>query len=81
MKLKILAAIYFFGLSLRKTSRFLSLFDISYVLVEFTIGLKRVIKVSSKKRKLIAIDETILKLENGKSSSARDVETGEILFI
>ena len=67
VKIKILSALlYFFGLSL-KTSRFMSLFqDLSHESVRIYFHrLKKVIKLPQRKeRKLIAIDETKLKLEN-----------------
>ena len=67
VEFKILAALlYFFGLSLRKTSDFLSLFEeISHELVRiYYHRLKKVLKRPRKKeRRLIAIDETKLKLE------------------
>ena len=87
VKIKILSALlYFFGLSLRKTSKFMSLFEeLSHESVRiYYHRLKKVIKLPEKKeRKLIAIDETKLKLENRQIFvwSARDVETGEILFV
>ncbi len=68
VKLKILAALlYLFGLSLRKTSKFLSLFrEISHESIRLYFHrIKKVIKFPEKKeRKLIAIDETKLKLES-----------------
>ncbi len=67
IELKILAALlYFFGLSLRKTSQFLSLFqEISHESVRiYYHRIKNVLKQPRKrKRKLIAIDETKIKLE------------------
>ena len=67
VELKILAALlYFFGLSLRKTSQFLSLFEkLSHESVRiYYHRLKRIIKHPTKKpRRLIAIDETKIKLE------------------
>lgn len=87
VKIKILSALlYFFGLSLRKTSKFMSLFqDINHESARIYFHkLKKVIMLPEKKeRKLIAIDETKLKLENKQIFvwSSRDVETGEILFI
>jgi transposase-like protein len=60
VKIKILAALlYFFGLSLRKTSKFISLFEeLSYESVRiYYHRLKKVIKLPQRKeRKLIAID-------------------------
>ena len=67
MEFKILAALlYFFGLSLRKTSDFLSLFEeISHESVRiYYHRLKKFLKRPRKReRRLIAIDETKLKLE------------------
>ena len=68
MELKILAALlYFFGLSLRKTSGYLSLFEeISHesVGIYYHRLKKMVLKQPRKKpRRLIAIDETKIKLE------------------
>ena len=83
---KDISLLYFFGLSLRKTSKFMSLFqEISHESVRlYYHRLKKVIRLPEKKeRKLIAIDETRLKLENRQIFvwSARDVQTGEILFV
>ena len=68
IELKILAALlYFFGLSLRKTSEFLSLFEeISHESVRiYYHRLKTVLKQpEKKKRRLVAIDKTKIKLEN-----------------
>ena len=68
IEIKILAALlYFFGLSLRRTSQFLSLFEeISHESVRiYYHRLKIVIRTpKKKKRRLIAIDETKIKLEN-----------------
>ena len=87
VELKILAALlYFFGLSLRKTSNFLSLFEeISHESVRiYYHRLKKVLKQPRKKqRRLIAIDETKLKLENSQIFvwTAIDVDTDECLAI
>jgi len=87
VKIKILAALlYFFGLSLRRTSQFLSLFqEISHESVRiYYHRVKKVIKPPiRRKRELIAVDETKIKLENKQIFvwSARDAETGECLFI
>ena len=87
VELKILAALlYFFGLSLRKTSDFLSLFEeISHESVRiYYHRLKTVLKQPrKKKRKLIAIDETKTKLENKQIFvwAAIDVDTKECLAI
>ena len=67
MEFKILAALlYFFGLSLRKTSKYLSLFEeISHESVRiYYHRLKKVLKKTKEEsRRLIAIDETKIKLE------------------
>ncbi len=87
MELKILAALlYFFGLSLRKTSSLLSLFEeISHESVRiYYHRLKTVLRQpKKKKRRLIAIDESKLKLENKQIFvwSAVDVDTRECLAI
>ena len=87
VELKILAALlYFFGRSLRKTSDFLSLFEeISHESVRiYYHRLKTVIKPPRKeKRKLIAIDEIKIKLENKQIFvwAAIDVDTKECLAI
>jgi len=87
VELKILAALlYFFGLSLRKTSDFLSLFEeISHESVRiYYHRLKKVLKRPRKKlRRLIAIDETKLKLENNQIFvwTALDVDSEECLAI
>jgi len=87
VELKILAALlYFFGLSLRKTSDYLSLFEeISHESVRiYYHRLKKVLKLPRKKpRRLIAIDETKLKLENNQIFvwTAVDVDTDECLAI
>jgi len=87
VEFKILAALlYFFGLSLRKTSKFLSLFEqISHESVRiYYHRIKKVIKQpEKKKRRLIAIDETKLKLGNRQIFiwSAVDVDTKECLLI
>jgi len=87
VKIKILAALlYFFGLSLRKTSQFLSLFDkISHESVRiYYHRLKRIIKHPRKKpRRLIAIDEIKIKLEKKLIFvwAAIDVDSKECLFV
>ena len=87
VKIKILAALlYFFGLSLRKTSNFLSLFqEISHESVRiYYHRLKKVIKhPRNRKRRLIAIDETKIKLENKQIFvwAAIDVDSKECLAI
>ena len=87
VELKILAALlYFFGLSLRKTSQFLSLFDkISHESVRiYYHRLKKVIdQPTRKKRRLIAIDETKIKLERKQIFvwAAIDVDSKECLAI
>jgi len=87
VELKVLAALlYFFGLSLRKTSNFLSLFEeISHESVRiYYHRLKAVLKQPKKKeRRLIAIDETKIKLENNQIFvwAAIDVDTKECLAI
>jgi len=87
VELKILAALlYFFGLSLRKISQFLSLFDkISHESVRICYHrLKKVIdQPTRKKRRLIAIDETKIKLEKKQIFvwAAIDVDSKECLFI
>ena len=87
VEFKILAALlYFFGLSLRKTSNYLSLFEeISHESVRiYYHRLKKVLKKPRKKeRRLIAIDETKLKLENNQIFvwTAIDVDTDECLAI
>ncbi len=87
VELKILAALlYFFGLSLRKTSDFLSLFEeISHESVRiYYHRLKTVLKPpKKKKRRLIAIDETKIKLERKLIFvwAAIDVDTKECLAI
>ena len=60
IEIKILAALlYFFGLSLRRTSQFLSLFkEISHESVRIYYHMKMVISLKRKKGRLIAIDET-----------------------
>jgi len=87
VELKILAALlYFFGLSLRKTSEFLSLFEeISHESVRiYYHRLKKVLKQPrKKKRRLVAIDETKIKLEKKQIFVwvAVDVDTKECLAI
>ena len=67
VEFKILAALlYFFGLSLRKTSKYLSLLEeISHESVRiYYHRLKKVLKKPRKReRRLVAIDETKIKLE------------------
>ena len=87
VELKILAALlYFFGLSLRKTSDFLSLFEeISHESVRiYYHRLKTVLKQpTKKKRRLIAIDETKIKLEKKQIFvwAAIDVDSKECLAV
>ena len=85
VKLKILAALlYFFGLSLRKTNMFLSLFEeISHESVRvYYHRLKKVLK-QPRKKELIAIDETKIKLEKKLIFvwAAIDVDTKECLAV
>ena len=65
MELKVLALLYFFGLSLRKTSDFLSLFEeISHESVRIYYHRSKVLKQPGKKeRRLVAVDEIKIKLE------------------
>ena len=83
VKIKILALLYFFGLSLRKTSNFLFLFqEISHESVRIYYHRLKVIKhPRKKKRRLIAIDETKIKLENKQIFvwAAIDVDSKECL--
>jgi len=87
VELKILAALlYFFGLSLRKTSDYLSLFEeISHESVRiYYHRIKKVLKSPrKKKRRLIAIDETKIKLEKKQIFiwAAIDVDTRECLAV
>ena len=87
VELKILSVLlYFYGLSLRKASKIISLFQqISHESVRiYYHRIKRVLKPpEKKKRRLIAVDETKLKLENEQIFvwSAIDVDTKECLFI
>ncbi len=87
MELKILSVLlYFYGLSLRKASKIISLFQqISHESVRiYYHRIKRVLKSPEKKeRRLIAVDETKLKLEYEQIFvwSAIDVDTKECLFI
>ncbi len=87
VELKVLSALlYFYGLSLRKASKFISLFEqISHESVRiYYHRIKKVIKPPErKKRRLIAIDETKLKSENKQIFvwSAIDVDTKECLAI
>ncbi len=87
IELKILSAIlYFYGLSLRKASKFISLFQkMSHESIRtYYHRIKRILKPPEKKeRRLIAIDETKLKLENRHIFvwSAIDVDTKECLAV
>ena len=87
VEFKILAALlYFFGLSLRKTSKYLSLFEgISHESVRiYYHRLKKVLKKTKEEsRRLIAIDETKIKLEKKLIFiwAAIDVDSGECLAI
>jgi transposase-like protein len=87
IELKILAALlYFFGLSLRKTSLFLSIFEeISHESVRiYYHRLREVIKQpEKKKRRFVAIDETKIKLEKKQIFvwAAIDADTRECLAI
>ena len=87
IELKILSALlYFYGLSLRKASKFISLFEqISHESVRiYYHRIKKVVKHSERKRRrLIAIDETKLKFENNQIFvwSAIDVDSKECLFV
>ena len=87
VELKILSALlYFYGLSLRKASRLISLFQkISHESVRiYYHRIKRILKPpEKKKRRLIAIDETKLKLENKHIFvwSSIDVDTKECLTV
>ena len=87
VKFKILTGLlYFFGLSLRKTSRFISIFEkMSHESVRICYHrIKEVIKPPEKKsRKLIAIDETKLKLENKQIFvwSARDSKMRMLVYM
>ena len=87
VEFKILAALlYFFGLSLRKTSKYLSLFEeISHESVRiYYHRFKKVLKRPRKReRGLIAIDETKLKLEKKLIFvwAAIDIDTKECLAI
>ena len=87
IELKILSTLlYFYGLSLRKASKSISLFQkISHESIRIHYHrIKRILKPPEKKeRRLIAIDETKLKLENKHIFvwSAIDVDTKECLFV
>jgi len=87
IELKILSALlYFYGLSLRKESKFISLFEkINHESIRiYYHRIKRILKPpGKKKRRLIAIDETKLKLEDKQIFiwSAVDVDSKECLFI
>ena len=65
VEFKILAALlYFFDLSLRKTSKYLSLFKISHESVRvYYHRLKKVLKKPRKRERRLSIDETKIKLE------------------
>jgi len=78
--------LYFYGLSLRKASKFISLFEkISHESIRIHYHrIKRILKPPEmKKRRLIAIDETKLKLEDKQIFvwGAVDVDAGECLLI
>ena len=83
VELKILAALlYFFGLSLRKTSMFLSLFEEISRIGQNLLSQTKVLKQpKKKKRRLIAIDKTKIKLEKRSIFvwAAIDVDTKECL--
>ena len=85
LEIKILAALlYFFGLSLRKTSLFMSLFEeISHESVrKYYHRIKYILKQPRKKeRKLIAVDETRVGNRKVFVWAAIDVETKECLGI
>ncbi len=87
LEIKIIAGLlYFLGLSLRKTSLFISLFEeISHESVRnYYHKLKYILKQPKKKeRKLIAVDETIIRVGDWKVFiwAAIDVETKECLGI
>jgi len=87
VEFKILTALlYFFGLSLRKTSKYLSLFEeISHESVRiYYHRLKKVLKRPRKKsRRLIATDETKIKLEKKLIFvwAAIDIDTRKCLAI
>jgi len=87
LEIKILAALlYFFGLSLRKISLFMSLFEeISHESVrKYYHRIKYILKEPRRKeRKLIAVDETIIRVGDRKVFvwAAIDVETKECLGI
>ena len=87
VELKILSALlYFYGLSLRKASKIISLFQqMSHESIRiYYHRIKKILKPPrKKKRRLIAIDETKIKLENKQIFiwSAVDVDTKECLLI
>ncbi len=86
LKLKILPALpYFYELSLRKTSKLISLFQkISHEYKNLSPQDQKNFKtLRKKKRRLIAIDETKLKLEDKQIFiwNAVDVDSKECLFI
>ena len=85
VEFKILAALlYFFGLSLRKTSKYLSLFKISHESARiYYHRLKKVLKQLRKRERRLSIDETKLKLEKKLIFvwAAIDVDTKECLAV
>ncbi len=87
LEVKVIAGLlYFFGLSTRKTSEILSLFEeISHESVrKYYHSLRKVFKEPRKKRRrLIAVDETVLKVGNARIYvwTAIDVDTMECLGI
>jgi len=86
VEFKILAALlYFFGLSLRKTSDYLSLFEeISHESVRiYYHRLKKVLKTKKEGKKANSIDETKIKLEKKLIFiwAAIDIDTKECLAI
>ncbi len=87
LEVKILSGLlYFFGLSLRKASLFMSLFEeISHESVrKYYHRIKYILKEPKReKRKLIAVDETIVRVGDRKVIvwAAIDVETRECLGI
>jgi len=87
VELKVLSALlYFYGLSLRKTSKFISIFEeISHESIRiYYHRLKTVLKhPKRKKRRLVVVDEMKLKLENKQIFiwSAIDVDTKEYLLV
>ena len=85
LEVKILSGLlYFFGLSLRKTSLFMSLFEEISAVRKYYHRLKYILKQPRKKeRRLIAVDETIVMVGDKKVFvwAAIDVETKECLGI